>query len=259
MRRFVLLGRTLLGVSKNELRSRYRNNYAGVAWAFLQPLGTIGVLWFVFSVGFRSAPVMGHPFGLWLSVGIIGWFFVAEALSAMTNAINSQSFLVKKVVFNPYLIPLSSLVVAFSLHLVFVGVVMMGCIAYGYMPNIYWLGMLYYLVCGLVFCLGVGYFTSSVAVFFPDVSQIVGVALQFGFWLTPVFWSLEMLPAEYVAFFELNPVHYIIQGYRDSLLGGVWFFEKPFETLLFWGMSLGMLLLGVAVFTKLKNSFADVL
>lgn len=259
MNKFFLFAQTLLAMSKNELRSRYSNNYGGVAWAFLQPLGTIVVLWFVFSVGFRSAPVMGHPFGLWLSVGIIGWFFVAEAISVMTNAITSQSFLVKKVVFNPYLIPLSSLMVAFALHLVFVGIVMVGCIAYGYYPNVHWFGMIYYLFCGVVLTLGIGYFTSSVAVFFPDIGQIVGVFLQFGFWLTPVFWSLDILPQKYLVYFELNPVGYIIQGYRDSLLDGVWFFEKLYLGGVFWAIGLGMLFLGVVTFGKLKNSFADVL
>lgn len=259
MNKFFLFAMTLAAMSKNELRSRYSSNYGGILWAFLQPLGTIAVLWFVFSVGFRSAPVMGHPFGLWLSVGIIGWFFAAEAISVMTSSIISQSFLVKKVVFNSYLIPLSSLMVAFALHLVFVGIVMVGCIAYGYYPSIYWLGMIYYLFCGVVLCLGVGYFTSSVAVFFPDMGQIVGVLLQFGFWLTPVFWSLDILPQKYVVFFELNPVSYIVEGYRDSLLGGVWFFEKIYLGGVFWGISLFMLFVGMSVFRRLKNSFADVL
>lgn len=261
MKQFFLLryGRLLLAMSKNELKSRYSGNYGGILWAFLQPLGTIGVLWFVFSVGFRSAPVSGHPFALWLSVGIMGWFFLSEALSVMTHSINSQSFLIKKVVFNPYLIPLSSLLSTFLLHLVFVGILMVGCVAYGYFPSMHWLGMLYYLFCAVVLCVGMGYFTSSVAVFFPDIGQIVGVFLQFGFWLTPLFWSLDILPERYVVFFELNPAYYIIQGYRDSLLDGVWFWEKLYMSGMFWAISLFMVFVGVVVFSKLKNSFADAL
>jgi lipopolysaccharide transport system permease protein/teichoic acid transport system permease protein len=222
-------------------------------------LGTIGVLWFVFSVGFRTPPVSGHPFALWISVGIVGWFFLSEAVSAMTHSISSQSFLIKKVVFNPYLIPLSSLLSTFILHLVFVAILGAGCMAFGYFPDLHWLGMLYYLLCGVMLCVGIGYFTSSIAVFFPDMGQIVGFFLQFGFWLTPIFWSLDILPHQYAVFFELNPASYIIQGYRDSLLGEVWFWEKPYLGMVFWALCLCMVIIGITVFSKLKNSFADAL
>jgi lipopolysaccharide transport system permease protein/teichoic acid transport system permease protein len=246
-------------MSKNELKTRYASNYGGIVWALLQPLGTIGVLWFVFDIGFRSAPVSNHPFALWLSIGMVAWFFLAEAVSITTHSITSQSFLVKKVVFNTYLIPLSSLLSSLVLHFIFIGIIIAACLAYGYTPDIHWLGLLYYMVCAVLLCIGIGYLTSSIAVFFPDIGQMVGIFLQFGFWLTPIFWSLDILPPKYQAIIELNPAYYIVQGYRDSLIGGVWFWDKPYFAAVFWGICIPLLIIGIVVFKKLKPYFADVL
>lgn len=248
-----------LAMAKNELKTKYADSYAGLFWAFLQPLVTIAVLWFVFQVGFRSAPVSTHPFALWLSVGIIAWFFVADAVSVGTNAIRAQSFLVKKVVFNTYLLPLSSILASLFIHVVFIGFILLICMGYGYAPDPHWLQLLYYLICTVFLCVGISYLTSSIAVFFPDVGQIVGLMLQLGFWLTPIFWSLSILPPQYQAIIELNPVYYLVEGYRDSLLNGVWFWEKPYLGALFWGIGSLFFGIGILIFRKLKPYFADVL
>ena len=66
----------------NDFKSRYVGSYLGIIWAFIQPLITILVLWFVFQVGFRSAPVDGFPFILWLSCGLIPWFFFSDSVNS---------------------------------------------------------------------------------------------------------------------------------------------------------------------------------
>ena len=69
--------------------------------------------------------------------------------------------------------------------------------------------------------LAISYFTSAVTVFFKDMSQIVGICLQFGMWMVPIMWAVEMFPSapswlEQVL--KINPVYYIVVGYRDSML-----------------------------------------
>ena len=132
-------------------------------------------------------------------------------------------------------------------------------IIYGYEPTLYWLQMFYYLFSAIMLLLGISWITSSVVIFFRDLGQLVSMSIQFGFWLTPIFWSLTMVPEEYRWLFELNPAHYITQGYRDALINHVWFWEKPMEALLFWGITLAFFALGAIVFRKLRPHFADVL
>lgn len=252
-------GNLLLAMSKNELKSRYNGNYGGVLWAFVQPSVTIGIFWFVFSVGFKSAPVNDVAFILWLVAGMVPWFFFSEAVSLATHSVVESSFLVKKIVFEVSLLPLVKIVSAFVVHLFFVFMVMGMYVLYGHSPSVYWVQVLYYMISSLVLVVGISLFSSSVIVFFKDMGQLVGMGVQFGFWLTPIFWSLSMLPMEYHWIFKLNPMYYITQGFRECFIGEVWFWEKPMESAVFWCFNIVILGVGVVMFRKLRPHFADVL
>ncbi len=130
---------------------------------------------------------------------------------------------------------------------------------YGYSPELYWLQIIYYLFATSVLLLGLSWLTSSILVFFKDIGQIVTMIIQFGFWLTPIFWSLKMVPDQYHWFIKINPAYYIIQGYRDSMINHVWFWEDMTMTLYFWIVTMVIFVLGALTFKKLKPHFADVL
>ena len=83
--------------------------------------------------------------------------------------------------------------------------------------------------------------------------------LQFGFWGTPIFWSYKILPPEYMWVVDYNPVFYIIEGYRDSMINNIWFWEKPFETLYFYAILVAVTIVSIKTFKKLKPHFADVI
>jgi len=249
----------LVVMSKNEFKSRYSSNYAGILWAFIQPSITIAIFWFVFSVGFKSAPINNVPFILWLIAGMIPWFFFAEAVSSTTTSILESSFLVKKIAFQIILLPIVKIISALAIHLFFLFFMLGMFMYYGYYPTYYWIQLIYYVISSIILVIGIGLFASSVVIFFRDLNQIIGMGIQFGFWLTPIFWTLSMLPQQYIWIFKLNPIYYISQGFRDSLIGGVWFWEKPIETLIFWIINIFLLVLGMIVFNKLRPHFADVI
>ena len=98
-------------------------------------------------------------------------------------------------------------------------------------------------------------------VFFRDLSQIISIALQVGIWMTPIMWKLTDKPAlEKIQWiFKLNPLYYVVTGYRDSLYEKVWFFEHPVYTLYFWVFVIAMYVFGTGIFNRLKVHFADVL
>jgi lipopolysaccharide transport system permease protein/teichoic acid transport system permease protein len=243
----------------NDFKQRYLGSYLGILWAFIQPLITVLIFWFVFQVGFKAQPVSDVPFILWLIAGMFPWFFFAEALSNATNAIMENAYLVKKVVFKVAFLPIIKIISALLVHLFFIGVLYLLFLLYGYSFTPYWLQLFYYLFATIVLVLGISYFTSSVVVFFRDMGQLVAMLLQFGFWMTPIFWSIGMIPQKYQWLLKLNPLYYIIEGYRDSMIHHVWFWEKPLLTLYFWVVALGMLWLGFSTFRRLKPHFADVL
>jgi len=130
---------------------------------------------------------------------------------------------------------------------------------YGYSFDLHWLQVFYYLAAMIVLILGITYTTSSVVIFFKDMGQLVAMMLQFGFWLTPIFWYIGTVPEKYHFWIKLNPFVYIIEGYRDSMTTYVWFWEKPMMGLYFWTIALIMIVVGFLTFKKLKPHFADVL
>ena len=130
---------------------------------------------------------------------------------------------------------------------------------YEYVPTIYWFQIVYYLFCTVFLILGISWFTSSVVVFFRDLGQIIAMIVQFGFWLTPIFWSIKIIPEKYHSIIQYNPIHYIVEGYRDSLIYNIWFWEKPDLTMNFWVIALFLFFTGAIVFRKLRPHFADVL
>lgn len=250
----------LITMAKRDIKNRYLGSLFGGAWAFIQPLVTILVIWFVFQVGFRAQPTSdGVPFALWLVSAMVPWFFVTEAISSATNSITEQSHIVKKIVFNVSLLPIVKILSALVIHIFFVGVLFIASISYGYYPTLNWLQIPYFLFCSLVFTLGFSWLTSSILVFFRDIGQVVAVAIQLGFWVTPILWNIEMLPDEYHWLFKLNPIFYITEGYRNSISNDIWFWDSMSWTFYFWGASILLLIVGSSCFKKLKPHFADVL
>lgn len=251
--------RLLWSLIKNDFRQRYLGNVLGIAWAFIQPTATILIFWFVFQVGFKSQPVDNFPFILWLVAGMFPWFFFAEALSTGTNSIIANAFLVKKVVFRVSLLPIIPLFSALIVHLFFIFFMLGMFLYYGYTPDIYALQLFYYLFALSILVLGLSWITSSVVVFFRDMGQLVSMLIQFGFWLTPIFWSMKMIPEKYHWIIELNPMVYIIEGYRNSMIYHKWFWEDMHMTLYYWSITLTLFVLGGLTFKKLRPHFADVL
>ena len=256
----IIDNRTLLwSLTKNDFKQKYVGNILGIFWAFIQPAAMIAILWFVFQVGFKSIPVDNFPFILWLVSGMFPWFFFSEGLANGTNSVIANSFLVKKVVFRISLLPLIPLLSALSVHIFFVFFMFGMFFYYGYAPDIHWIQLIYYIFATSILLIGLSWLTASLVVFFRDVGQLVAIVIQFGFWLTPVFWSLKMVPEQYHWIIKLNPAYYIIEGYRSSMIYHHWFWETPRQTLYFWIVTLFIFVLGGYTFKKLRPHFADVL
>ena len=250
-------------LAKNDFRTKYAGSIFGIFWAFVQPVITILLYWFVFEVGFRASTDKPVPFVLWLIAGLVPWFFFTDSMTGGTNALLEYEYLVKKVVFNINILPLVKILSAVFVHLFFICFAILLFSIYRYFPGIYVLQLVYYTFCTFVLALGIVYVTSAVAVFFRDISQVVNILLQIGTWLTPIMWDFNdmggSLPRWLQILFKLNPMFYIVQGYRDSLVYHTWFWHRGSMTAYFWIFVIVMLVCGNSVFQKLKESFADIL
>lgn len=252
-------------LAKNDFKKRYAGSYMGAVWGFAQPVVTVLMYYLVFDKIFGNKAEMlrtgvSVPFVLFITAGLVPWFYFSEALSHGTMALIEYSYLVKKVVFKISILPLIKIIAASFTHFFFLFLAMLLAAVYGFYPSLYTIQLVYYVLCLMVLVLGVCYMTSAVVVFFKDLSQIIGIGLQIGMWATPILWNLESLKNEtVVTILKLNPLVYIVNGYRNAIYGTEWFWEDMGYTLYFWGLTFLLFFMGTAIFRKLKVHFADVI
>ena len=165
----------VLSLAKNDFKTKYAGSYLGIVWAFIQPIVTILVYWFVFSVGLKAGTVSDYPFVLYLVSGIVPWFFFQDALNGGTNALIEYNYLVKKVVFKISILPIVKIISALFVHVFFVVFALILCACYGYTPSLYTLQIIYYSICTFLLVLGLVYATSAIVIFFRDLTQIISI------------------------------------------------------------------------------------
>lgn len=256
----------IANLAKNDFKTKFAGSYLGIIWAFVQPIVTVLVYWFVFEKGLRASGINTRegiyvPYVLWMIAGLVPWFFFQDALNGATNALIEYSYLVKKVVFKISILPIIKVISALFVHLFFIVFMLILYSAYGYYPDAYVLQIIYYSLCMFVFVLGISYMSCAIVVFFRDLTQIINIILQVGIWVTPIMWNIdgmELSPA-LLAIFKANPMYYIVAGYREALIDKVWFWQNPKLMLYFWIVTIFMFGIGSLVFKRLKVHFADVL
>lgn len=246
-------------MTKRDFKNKSLGSFLGIIWSFVQPTVFILVIWYVFEMGFRNKPMGDFPFVLWLASGMILWLFFSESLMNATNSVLEYSYLVKKVKFRVSMLPVVKILSALIVHLFFIVFLFVMFFIYGIIPGIYAIQLVYYLFATIVLVLGLSWITSAINLFFRDISQIVQIVLQIGFWFTPIFWNLKMAPEQFRFIFRLNPVYYIVMGYRDSMINKVWFWEHPELTIYFWCFAFLSFAIGSIIFRRLRPHFSDVL
>ena len=140
--------RLIVSLSVNDFKTRYAGSMMGVFWAFVQPVITVLVYWFVFEKGLRAGrQAMGGvevPFVLFLISGLVPWFYFSDAWPNGTSSLISYSYLVKKVVFKISILPVVKVVASIYVHIFFVCLTLVIFWAYGYAPDLYSLQVVYY-------------------------------------------------------------------------------------------------------------------
>ncbi len=208
-----------------DLRVRYKGSALGYLWTQLAPLLMMLVFWFVFSY-LQPQPIAMFP--VFLIVGLLAWNFCNEAVAGGARSVLDNASLIKKVFFPREVLPLVSVLSSLanyllSLPMMFL-VIAVAQLLYPSLGELRFSWTFLYLpvllVIQTVFLAGVALFMSALAVFFRDVVHLIGILLQFWFFLTPVVYSLDGLnPLIAQAIRWLNPMASLVDFYREVLYG----------------------------------------
>ena len=249
----------ILALAGRELQSRYVGTLGGILWTFAHPLAIITIFYFVFALGFRSQGPDGAPFMLWFVCGLVPWFFFNETLLAATDSITRHAHLIKKTVFPSEILPVVNITAGLIPHAIFMLIVAGLLVWFEVSLLAGRLLVVYFLLCTCVLLIGLSWLLSAIQVFYRDVSHAVSILLNLWFWSTPIVWSSDMIPAEYRGLLFYNPIYYITEGYRGSLVFGEIVWPSAAHTVYFWFIVIAMFLVGAYVFSRLKPEFADVM
>lgn len=241
---------------------RYRGSSLGLAWSFLLPLAMLGVYTFVFGVVFQARwPNAGNQsmlsFALTLYAGLLVYTLFSETLGTAPSLVVGSPNYVKKVVFPLEILPVCSLGAAMISMLIGLVVLLTFSVLFTHTisATLYLFPLV--LVPLMMLTLGLAWFLASLGVYLRDVGQFIGVVLQVLMFLSPVFYSLEQVPAGFRSVMRLNPLTSIVQNARDTLLWG----RMPDWTslLVVTVLSAVLMQLGYVWFMKTRRGFADVL
>jgi lipopolysaccharide transport system permease protein/teichoic acid transport system permease protein len=245
-------------LTKRDFRTKYVQNIFGLSWALIEPLAMMVILWFIFTF-VRTGRGTEVPFALYLLTGLIGYDFFNKSLNSATRSITNYGFLINKVNFRSAFIPIVKIMSEVYLHIIIIAIVGVILILNGIPVTIYWLQIVYYLLAALIFLIGLTWFTSSISLFFPDINYIITITMRVLFFFTPIFWDASTVPEKFLAYFRLNPLYYIVIGYRDSFLYQIPFWDHVQGGIYYWSLTIFFFVFGAFVFRKLRPYFADLI
>lgn len=249
--------RLIVELSFVALKRRYAGTLLGPMWAILPPVMLIAAYWFVFEVGLRSQGSAGIPFFFYFTVGMLPWFLFFDTFSSSVNTVVENRHLITKMVFPSEILPVINFMLASVPHMFLLLCMAVALTVQGYIvfAHLYWI--VYFYLCTFLLAMGLSWLISSMCVFLRDAAPAAALVVGLVFWITPIMWRIDAIPEAWRAFFEWNPVAYLVNGYRLALMGTG--DMNSSSHIRFWIVTLLLLLVGMSVFKRLKHHFADVL
>jgi len=246
-----------------DLKGRYKSSVLGFFWSLLNPLLMMLVFTVIFTLIMPNNQVRSYP--IFLLCGLLPWnYFTAGVLSSVSSVIGNGN-LVKKVYFPREILPISSVLAQLINFLLSLIVIFVLIIVFGipFSPHLWLLPVV--ILMQTCFIIGIALLLSAVNVYYRDTALILDVVLMAWFFLTPVFYPIDILPKSYEIFGLvldihrlmniLNPMASIVNTYRDLLYLGTYtvgdFFLRTAIT------SIAVMLIGYWVFNKVSGNFGE--
>ena len=248
-------------LAKADLSKTYRGSALGWSWAVIKPVVTIFVYWFAFSIGLRAnKPINGYDFFLWLIAGIVPWFYMGDMITTGTKCIRKYSYLVTKMKFPvstiPTFVSLSNLIVNIILIIIVIAIFWL----FGYPPDIYMLQIPFYILLSFIFFTLWSLFASFIGAISKDFVNLVKSFVTAIFWLSGILWNADSVSIPWLRqFLNLNPITFLVNGFRNCFINKVWFWEQPKRLIYFGIITIILFVAGIWSYRKLRKDIADVL
>jgi len=240
-----------------DIQIRYKQTFLGVAWAVAQPLAFMVILTSVKTLIFKEADSEGVPHPIFIYCAMVPWLFFQNSLNFSTISISGNLNLVKKIYFPREIFPLSS-ILACIVDFLIASVIFIGMMVYYHLPmtkSLAWIPLLF--LVEVILVVGVGMFVASMNVFYRDIKYIVPLGIQLLFFASPIFYSVDRVPEHLRRWYLLNPLAFVIDGFRKAILHGTG--PEPVSLLVGAAAATIACLASYAYFKQVESKFADLI
>jgi len=248
IKKIYLYRRTIRDMAFSQLKAKYAGSLLGIFWAIINPLLIMFAITFVFKAVFKTQI---NNFAFFVLAGVFPWMFFSCAVSEAATSILSQQNVLRQFNLPREIIPLSSILSNFANFLI--GWIVVYPVFLFLNPKIivFFPLLVVALILNLIFICGLGVALAVLNVFFRDLGHLLGVLLMFWFWVTPVFYSMDMIPIKLYWIFQINPMTAYIAFYREVIFKAGVPALTLFIQIFFWAFF--SLSLGFLVFAQLES------
>ncbi|MEW9677753.1 ABC transporter permease [Lentibacillus sp. L22] len=254
-------------LSLYELKSKNRNNYLGMFWEILNPTIQILIYWFVFGALRHREPVevggVEIPFFTWLMAAFFLWNFFYQSTIQGSKSIYTRLRMLSKMNFPMSVIPNYVIFSQFYIHLIMLVITMVIFQFMGYYVNLYYLQLIYFIFGAFCLIFSVALITSTLSTIIRDVHMFLSSTLRMFLYVSGVLWPITILTNQFptiMQLLKLNPLLYLIEGYRSAFFGAGWYFIEHWHyTLYFWALVIVLFIFGSTLHVKFRRHFIDYL
>ena len=250
----------IYSIAKYELIADMKDSKLGLFWNFANPLIQVLTYWFVFGYVFNKKDVGDIPYILWMLGGMVVWFYISPCITDGCNAIYVKRDVITKMKFPVSILPMTVILNKLFDHFCLMVILTIVFCCMGYYPTFHWLGLVYYMVCAVLFAFALSLTTSVLNMLARDTRKLILACMRLLLYLTPVLWEIDRIGGTFVSkIIRCNPIYYIVTGYRDCFfyhqgpVADVWAFAW------FWIITAGLFLFGSYMMYKFKTRFIDML
>lgn len=239
----------IVTLAKRDLKIKYAQTYLGAAWTILQPVTGLLIFTFFFN-NVIKIDVPGGDYALFAFSGMTSWYFFSYIIYQSGNSLIQGQELMKKVYFPKLILPLSKVLVGFvDFGLSFIVLLILMMIK-GILPGWQIIFLPLFIVLNVIVGLSISLWMTTLSIQYRDLQHILPYLVNFGIWLTPVFYPSTILPANTAYLLKYNPMAGIIEGFRYCLLPGYTFDMGYFIGI---GISLVVFVLAILFFKRVED------
>lgn len=234
-----------------NIKVRYKRSVLGIAWTMLNPLLIMAILTLVFSSLFRVAV---EHYAVYLLSGLVLWNFFSQTTTLAMSELVWGGGLFHRIYIPRTVFALSAVgtgIVNLLFALVPLAIIML---ATGAPLQSTLLFLPIPIVLTAMFALGVGLLLSVLAANFADVVEVYQIVITAWMYLTPIIYPVDIIPEQYRAFFNLNPMFHLLETFRQPIYAGV--IPGPYRLLTAAAIALVTLVIGWGYFARKADEFA---